>query len=148
MNILEVVWDSGTFLHVEQDLPPVAGLLNSLLAAPVVALSTGLAGGDQRALALMAGTEVMPGASLADVLFEEFSVEISEGTVVLVLPDNGGPAEGASSQEMGTVLGEILVQVSGLSASGHYDKSALHAGLAGARQSGTGAAEGRAGIVQ
>ena len=94
MNILEVVWDSGTFLHVEQDLPPVAGLLNSLLAAPVVALSTGLAGGDQRALALMAGTEVMPGASLADVLFEEFSVEISEGTVVLVLPDNGGPAEG------------------------------------------------------
>jgi hypothetical protein len=114
LDIIEHIWSDTLELREGGDLPPLAVILSSLLAAQMICFTTKMGGPSARAVVSYAGDEVMPGASLSDVLFEEFAIEISDQTIVLVEPSAMSDAEPVSSQDLGQALGQILVELAGL----------------------------------
>lgn len=114
MDILENVWGEGASLRLGQELPPLAKMLDCLVSAGVVALTLPRHSPTSTPFAVTAGTDVIPGASLADILYEEFSTEVEPDTIVLFLPDQGECGAPSRSDEMGYLLGTILVQLSRL----------------------------------
>jgi hypothetical protein len=114
VGILENVWSEGASLRLGQELPPLAKMLDRLVSPGVVALTLPKHSPTSIPFAVTAGTEVLPGASLADVLYEEFSTEVEPDTIVLFLPDQGECGATSRSDEMGYLLGTILVQLSRL----------------------------------
>jgi len=114
VEILEHIWSETLDLREGADLPPLASILSSLLAAPMICFTTRMGGANARPTVSFAGAEVMPGATLADVLFEEFAIEISDETIVLIEPLTMTDAKPLTGQELGQSLGEILVELSGL----------------------------------
>lgn len=114
VDILEHVW-SGTIERRDvAELSPLAQILSSLLAAPTLCLITQAGKKGLKPFASYGGCEVMPGASLADVLDEELGIEISDETIVLVEPRAMSDADYYSGKELGQVLGSLLVDLSGL----------------------------------
>ncbi|MDF3414840.1 hypothetical protein HKX54_10275 [Sulfitobacter sp. M57] len=114
MNIVEHIWSNTLELREPANLPPLSSILASLLAAPMVCFASKGAGLGKRPIVSYAGDEVLPGASLADVLFEEFGIEICDRTIVLIEPVEMGDTEGLSSQSLGQALGQVLVDLSQL----------------------------------
>ena len=114
MTLIEHIWSGTLTLCEGADLPPIAVILGSLLAAPMVCFTTRAGGPSMRAFVSYAGHEVLPSASLADVLFEEFGVEISDQTIVLIQPLCMSDTKTFSSPDLGQSLGQILVELAGL----------------------------------
>ncbi|MFY0647355.1 hypothetical protein [Sulfitobacter geojensis] len=115
MNIVEHIWSGTLELRDEANLPPLGNILNSLLAAPMICFTTKQGGPNVQPVVSYAADEVLPGASLADVLFEEFGIEICDRTIVLIEPAETGKAFVLSSQDLGQALGQVLVDLSKLS---------------------------------
>lgn len=104
-------------------LPPLAAILSSVLATPMICFTTKAGGASGQPFVAYAGSEVMPGASLADVLFEEFGIEISDQTIVMVEPFGMSDSEGFSSQDLGQALGQIIVDLAELN---HAEPTPAH----------------------
>lgn len=115
MEILEYIWGDRLEVRVGENLPPLAAVLSSLLAAPMICFTTKQNGAtSMHPTVSVGGQEVMPGATLADVLFEEFGIEISDETIVLIEPLSGPDAPALTSQQFGQSLGQILVELAEL----------------------------------
>jgi hypothetical protein len=117
MNIIEHIWSDTLERRDGANLPPLGTILNSLLAAPMICFTTKEGGPDAQPVVSYAGDEVLTGASLADVLFEEFGIEICDRTIVLIEPSEASRADALSSQDLGQALGQVLVDLSKLSMS-------------------------------
>ena len=115
MNIIEYIWSDTLTLREKSNLPPLAKILDSLLAAPMICFTTKSGGPAARPIVCYAGDEVLSGTSLADVLFEEFGIEISDRTIVLIEASDVSGAKSLSSQDLGEALGQVLVDLSGVS---------------------------------
>ena len=112
-DIMEHLW-SGAFERREPaELSPLAVILSTLLAAPMVCFASAVPDGDAAPFALYADTEVMPGATLADVLFQEFNIDLGDDVVIYIEPREMGGAEHYSSDALGQSLGNILVNLAG-----------------------------------
>ena len=114
VTTIEHIWSETLNLREKTNLTALASILDSLLAAPMICFTTKAGGPTARPIVSYAGDEVLPGTSLADVLFEEFGIEISDDTIVLIDPTDISDANGLSSQELGQELGQVLVELSGL----------------------------------
>lgn len=114
LNIIEHIWSDTLVLREGGDRPPLADILSSLIAAPMICFTIKTGCPASRAFVSYAGDEVLPGASLADVLFEEFGIEVSDQTVVLVEPPRKTNTPRISSDDLGQALGQILVELAGL----------------------------------
>ncbi len=125
MNIIEHIWSDTLELREGKDFPPLANILSSLLAAPMICFTTRACGSAAHPIVSYAGNEVLPGTSLADVLFEEFSLEINDQTIVLIEHSDIGNAETLSSRELGQALGQVLVELAGL----NQDENLMIAGV-------------------
>lgn len=90
---------------------PVARMLSSLLSVPTVCFTSKLDHEGMTACACIAGEEVMPGASLADVLFEEFEIEVSDDTVIYIESAAMNQAKDYSAETLGQAIGDILVKL-------------------------------------
>jgi hypothetical protein len=64
----------------------------------------------------MESAELLPGASLGDVLAEELGIDIPHDAVVLIEPVASAEAEEISGHALGQQLGHILVE---LASTGH-----------------------------
>ncbi|MGC1504554.1 MAG: hypothetical protein WA782_10490 [Sulfitobacter sp.] len=117
MNIVEHIWSDTLELRGATNLPPLGSILASLLAAPMICFTIKEGSAEARPVVSYAGNEVLPGASLADVLFEEFGIEICDRTIVLVEPSEIGQVNRLSSQDLGLALGQVLVDLSQLNQS-------------------------------
>ncbi|SFE85219.1 hypothetical protein SAMN04488523_11142 [Sulfitobacter brevis] len=112
-DIMEHLW-SGAFERREAvELSPLAVILSTLLAAPMVCFASAAPNSDAAPFALYAGTEIMPGATLADVLFQEFDIDLGDDVVIYIEPRAMGEAEHYSSDALGLSLGNILVNLAG-----------------------------------
>jgi hypothetical protein len=114
LNIIEHIWGDTLELREGGGRPPLAVILSSLLAAPMICFTTKEGCFAPHAFVSYAADEVLPGTSLADVLFEEFGLEISDETIVIVEPFVIHNAPRISSKDLGEALGNILVDLAGL----------------------------------
>lgn len=114
MNIVEHIWSNTLELRDPTNLPPLGSILASLLASPMICFTTKETRTGARPVVSYAGDEVLPSASLADVLFEEFGIEICDRTIVLIEPSEIGGVHTMSSQDLGQALGQVLVDLSQL----------------------------------
>lgn len=113
-TLLEQIWGEAVEYCAPADMSPLAKLLSALLTVPTVALVTHA--GMARAHALMEDTELLPGASLGDVLAEELGVDIPHDAVVLIEPVESAEAEALSGSDLGQELGRLLME---LASTGH-----------------------------
>jgi hypothetical protein len=114
LDIIEHIWSNTLELRKERELPPLAAVLNSLLAVPMICFTTRTGVPEAHAFVSYACDEVLPGVSLADVLFEEFEIEICDQTIVLVQPISTSDADPISSEDLGQALGQVLVELAGM----------------------------------
>lgn len=112
--LLEQIWGDAIECRAPSDMSPLAKLLSALLTVPTVALVSHAGGA--RAHALMESAELLPGASLGDVLAEELGIDIPHDAVVLIEPVASAEAEEISGHALGQQLGHILVE---LASTGH-----------------------------
>ncbi|MGE4326594.1 MAG: hypothetical protein AB7E21_10860 [Pseudodonghicola sp.] len=113
-RLLEQIWGDAIEYRAPADMSPLAKLLSALLTVPTVALVSHA--GVARAHALMESAELLPGASLGDVLVEELGIDIPHDAVVLIEPVASAEAEEVSGNALGQDLGHILIE---LASTGH-----------------------------
>lgn len=110
-NILEHVWSNQIAICDRRDQSPVARMLCSLLTVPTVCFTSKLDQECETACVFIAGEEIMPGASLADVLFEELEIEVSDDTVIYIESTAMNQARDYSAKTLGQTIGDILVKL-------------------------------------
>ncbi len=109
-TVIGQIWGGDLSEDGEQQGSPLAGLLGSLMDVPVVTLCSEAA--MLRPIAMMEETEVLPGASLGDVLAEELSIEVPFGALVLIQPKGFAKSQDLSGQKLGEILGHIILDMS------------------------------------
>lgn len=110
-NILEHIWSSQVELSDISRGSPVAHMLSSLLTVPTLCFTTRYNPSETTAFACVAGAEVMPGATLADVLCEEFDIDVSDETVIYFEAESIRDAKDYSADMVGKLIGNILVSL-------------------------------------
>jgi hypothetical protein len=134
-TLLEQIWSDVLEERTNLNGSPISYLLTALIAAPVLSLVDTSSTASSEPIVSYGGHEVLPGASLADVLLEEMGIEIDETTVVLVeRKSNPGETRG-STEELGRAVGQILLELSmmdsGTKTSGDLPKSLVSATATG-----------------
>jgi hypothetical protein len=122
-DVLGQIWSNLVEPRALQDMSPLAQVLEAVLKVPtagLVALS-GLA----EPVAFFEGEELIPGASLGDVLYEEMGLDVTPGSVVLIEPEKFADADAYSGKEIGQYLGTILMDLAGHNAAVLESLSAL-----------------------
>lgn len=110
-TLLEHVWSDTFQVKQVSELSPAARILAPLLAAPTLCFTSDMFPTSLTAVATYAGTEVMPGATLADVLFEEHGIEATDDTIIYIEPTELGQAAQPTSDELGWIIGQVLVNL-------------------------------------
>lgn len=108
-SLLEQIWSEAIELRQPGQMSPLAGLLGTLLTVPTVTLVSH--GGAERPFAMMEGAELLPGASLGDILAEELGIDVPRDAVVLIEPAAFADAEEFSGSELGQKLGNVLMDI-------------------------------------
>ena len=129
-RLLERIWSSEIVAVDVSNASPVSLMLNSLLAAPVVSFLDISREDISEPFVCYGGYEILPGANLADVLLEELGVEVDEGSVILVEPRSHFNAAWDSADDLGRLVGRILVSLSKIEAESRAETS-LSDGLFG-----------------
>ncbi|WP_370399475.1 hypothetical protein [Sulfitobacter sp. JB4-11] len=134
-TLLERIWSDVLEERTNLNGSPISYLLTSLLSVPVLSLDDTSSTAASEPFVSYGGYEVLPGASLADVLLEEMGIEIDETTVVLV-ERNSSPVETrGSTEELGRAVGRILLELSmmnsGTKTSGDLPKPLISATATG-----------------
>lgn len=134
-TLLERIWSDALEERSNLNGSPISHLLTSLLAAPVLSLVDTSSTAKTEPFVSYGGYQILPGASLADVLLEEMGVEIDETTVVLVERKERSGETRRSTEELGRAVGRILLELSmmdsGTKSSGDLPKSLISASSAG-----------------
>lgn len=108
-GLIGQIWGGTLTVEAEQGASPLAAVLGSLMDVPVVTLASDVE--KTRPFAVMEETEVLPGASLGDVLAEELSIDIPYGALVLVQPKDFTKAQDLSGQKLGEIIGHIILEM-------------------------------------
>lgn len=110
-KLLEHIWSDNFEVRDASEISLVAQILKPILAAPILCCTSEMFPTSRTAIATYAGTEVMPGATLADVLFEEHGIETSDDTIIYIEPVELGSGPAPSSEEMGWIIGQVLLNL-------------------------------------
>lgn len=108
IGILDYVWSDSFEQQHPSRMSPIARMLNSLLAAPMVCFVSDLTSSRVAAGAWVAGEEVFPGATLADVLSEEFDIDVTEETIIYVEPREMCDMEYFPNSDVRRAIGDVL----------------------------------------
>lgn len=113
-TLLERIWADKISFVDDGNASPISLMLKSLLAAPVVSFVDHSPSTGATPFVCYGGYEILPGASLADVMLEELGVEIDESSVVLFEPKSHLNAVWDSADDLGRTVGRILVDLSAM----------------------------------
>lgn len=106
-SILAQIWGQLLDVRSAEESSPLTEVLGALLKVPVV----GLVSNSEvfEPAAMKENEELLPGATLGDVLHEELGLFIEPGAVVVLEPRRSG--ESVSGLDLGRALGRILVDL-------------------------------------
>lgn len=110
-NLLSQIWDGSIELRNNDELSPLARALSSLLTVPTVSLTTQSLTTEPEAI--VEWTELMPGASLGDILYEELGFNVPRGAIILVEPRETTGSVHYQEENLSSTLGSILVSLAG-----------------------------------
>lgn len=108
-GLIAQIWGGDLTEDKDSMGSPLAGLLGSLMDVPVITLTSDAT--MQRPIAVMEETEVLPGASLGDVLSEELGIDVPYGVLVLIQPAGFAKSKDLSGQQLGEILGHIILEM-------------------------------------
>lgn len=111
IGILDHVWSGSFELENPENMSPIAGMFSSLLAAPILCFVSDVSDSKLTPGAWVAGEEVYPGASLADILCEEFDIEITDETIVYVEPSEMRDIEALSNEAVKEAISNVLISL-------------------------------------
>lgn len=111
IGILDHVWSGSFELESPENMSPIAGMLSSLLAAPILCFVSDVSESKLTPGAWVAGEEVYPGASLADILCEEFDIEITDETIVYVEPSEMRDIDAMSNAAVRDAISDVLLSL-------------------------------------
>ena len=111
-TLLEHIWSDALEERSAQDGSPISHLLTSLLAAPVLFLVDKSVSASNEPFVGYGGLEILPGASLSYVLMLLMVIEFDEKTLVLGEPIILAGETRRSTEELGRIVGRILVELS------------------------------------
>ena len=107
--LLQHIWSEKVEVRDPESKSPLAAILEAILSTNVIVLNVDNA--TQSPFALMENVELLPDVSLGDVLFEELNIDVPANAIVLVEPKQVTDEELYSSQQLGDVLGRVLIDV-------------------------------------
>lgn len=110
-TILEQIWSGTLRPQTKEAMSPVARSLSSLLAVPTVSFVVTSNYADEEPYAWIAGAEVYPGASLSEILFEEYGLEVSDDTVVLVETRDTVSKDWISKDSLAETISDLLASI-------------------------------------
>ena len=110
-TLVEQIWNNSLHACQDDSISPLARMLQSLLPHPVACFYSTSGYGFDEPIAMYGLEEVLPGATLADILDQECGIEISDDTIVLVESAKTRNAPHVSAQKMGLAMGNILVSL-------------------------------------
>ncbi len=108
-SILAQIWGQLLEVRPAEKASPLTEVLGALLKVPVV----GIVSQSEvfEPTAMKESEELLPGATLGDVLHEELGLFIEQGAVVVLEPEKSANAVGVHGQDLGRALGRILVDL-------------------------------------
>ena len=110
-TLVEQIWNNSLHACQDDSISPLARMLQSLLPHPVACFYSTSGYGVDEPIAMYGLEEVLPGATLADILDQECGIEISDDTIVLVESAKMRNAPHVCAQKMGQAMGNILVSL-------------------------------------
>ena len=110
-GILNEIWAGNLEACNISEMSAVPQLLASLIALPVECFRLKDLSRFPSATASFAGEEVLPGASLADVLFEECGVEVTDETIVYIEADSVRAETARCPEVLGQLIGDVIVKL-------------------------------------
>lgn len=110
-ELMEHIWSNRLELTEAHSVSPLGRILNSLLAAPLTRFV--LHGRDDHfaPFAMYAGEEIIPGATVADVMEQEFGLDLSEDAIILVETRSPAGSDQISPEQLGQSIGNIIVSL-------------------------------------
>lgn len=108
-GLIAQIWGGDLSESNENQASPLAGLLGSLMAVPVITLTS--SSEMVRPIAVMEETEVLDGVSLGDALSEELSIEVPYGALILIQPEGFARSHDLTSKKLGEILGQIILDM-------------------------------------
>ncbi len=127
--LLEQIWSEMIEARQPEDMSPLARLLGALLSVPMITLVSRGAG--DRPFALMEGDELLPGASLGDILAEELGMDVPRDAVVLIEPVAFADAQSFSGHALGEELGRVLTDIAACASAPAARHDEIAAGFTG-----------------
>lgn len=106
--ILDQIWSGAMERRDPSDMSEIAQILSSLLVAPVACFASDTIDGRRAPAAWVAAEEVFPGASLADILFEELDIEVSDDTIIYLEPTTMRDSETVSGNALSDAICKVL----------------------------------------
>lgn len=135
-TLLEHIWSDALEERSTRDASPISHLLTTLLAAPILSLVDKSPTSMFEPYVGFGGSEILPGASLADVLLQEMGIEIDETTIVLVEASQRAGETRRSTDELGRVIGDILIKLSAMDSEVHATSGPSESLISAASMSG------------
>ncbi len=111
LALVEQIWKNELQICQEEELSTLAKMLKVLLGQPIVCFNTTEAWKSDQPLAMFGSEELLAGVTLADILDQEYGIEISDETVVLVEAPQLKIAFELGEQAVGMALGNVLVSL-------------------------------------
>ena len=108
-SLLGQIWDGDIEQRKVEDMSPLGRVLGAFLSVPTVSLVA--TKGRTVPEALIEWIELMPGATLGDVLSEELGIHVPRGSVILIEPVDFCPSPEYFGKELGNTLGNVLIDI-------------------------------------
>jgi hypothetical protein len=111
-ELLELIWGGAVTSRDANSMSPLARILDALLVVPMIALVSN--GGHHSPVAMVESIELLPGATLGDVLTEELGLHMPRDAIILIEPVTKADAIEVSGADLGRDLGNILMSMASM----------------------------------
>ncbi len=111
-ELLELIWGGAVASRGTNSMSPLARVLGALLVVPTIALVS--SGDHHHPVAMVEGNELLPGATLGDILSEELGIHVPSGAIILIEPVVMADATEVSGADLGRDLGKILMSMASM----------------------------------
>ena len=110
-DLMGHIWGGRLEFCADPCNTPLGRILSSLLASPITRFTVAVEDADLTPFAIYAGEEIISGASLADVLDQEFGLDLEDDAIVLIEPCAQPTLTPTCPVQLGHHIGHIIVSL-------------------------------------
>lgn len=110
-TLLDHIWANALEVVEPAQLSPLPGMLASISRHPIICVRSRFSGDHRLATASFASEEILPGATLADILFEECGIEVDDDCIVYLETAAMQKSSNLPVEMLSGVMGEIVIRL-------------------------------------